>query len=568
MSELAMSSKASEHEDPEPAHSETKNYVNDEKILGYEGSNENIVDGAHTYQHADGRIVEGTLEQARRVCPVIGRMSIEDAQATFDAQTTSDRVAALGRAKREAREKLAETVNELPGTRENKPAQSTTESSPPQHDIKIEILQAEVAGAAKPLHLEPIQTAILHEDETVAPTLPVILPVEHITPPRATTAHDRLRRIMEAVEVPLRYVQKPFVRNETQDLPTTPQIELRRGEDTDRAGQPLFSSSAALPTQEYSSAVANSDAHSQQTPPVSYEVSESAAEEPDLQPESDLPSEPAVEALQVEEDTWLEAQKASAFENNDEVEDTALDYEEIAYSEETLDAYHRIVVIMHEAADTELIQTDDREDIVTGREIPLSVERVQPEVPQRQSFAEYISSQVEIMDEAPPTPPNVRHDTQPLEQTIVEIAAILKRQTESESEPNLVISPEIQKIVHEIAELLPANNAEQIDKPVENIITPELTEKLLQFLRLVGYENPQEVLISFVSRYDIDSLFEAIRYLENLSIEDRRHEFFAVQPRARTQYSTSAQHLTAIERALFDMIAIKLGLKASIAAAV
>jgi hypothetical protein len=52
--------------------------------------------------HSDGQEFSGTLEQARKVCPALGRMSVENARATLQEEDLAARVARRGREKRQA----------------------------------------------------------------------------------------------------------------------------------------------------------------------------------------------------------------------------------------------------------------------------------------------------------------------------------------------------------------------------------------------------------------------------------------------------------------------------------
>lgn len=52
--------------------------------------------------HSGGQEFSGTLEQARKVCPALGRMSVENARATLQEEDLAARVARRGREKRQA----------------------------------------------------------------------------------------------------------------------------------------------------------------------------------------------------------------------------------------------------------------------------------------------------------------------------------------------------------------------------------------------------------------------------------------------------------------------------------
>jgi hypothetical protein len=55
-------------------------------------------------------------------------------------------------------------------------------------------------------------------------------------------------------------------------------------------------------------------------------------------------------------------------------------------------------------------------------------------------------------------------------------------------------------------------------------LTPELTQKLLELLRALGYKNPQEVLAFFISKHGLEFLIHAMRYLYVLSVDYTQHE--------------------------------------------
>jgi len=64
------------------------------------------VEQVFNHAHGDGQEFSGTLEQARQVCPALGKMSVEAAQATLEQSDLAARVAERGR---ESRRTAAET---------------------------------------------------------------------------------------------------------------------------------------------------------------------------------------------------------------------------------------------------------------------------------------------------------------------------------------------------------------------------------------------------------------------------------------------------------------------------
>lgn len=125
----------------------------------------------YTHALADGREFSGTREQARKLCPVIGKMSVEDEQATFNDADLAQRIAARGREKRLAREQAAtdkpepDKDNNATGTKQSnrvaevKPDTATTRVDPTkskdaqtnEHTAKI------VADSLRDTTPEPVQ---------------------------------------------------------------------------------------------------------------------------------------------------------------------------------------------------------------------------------------------------------------------------------------------------------------------------------------------------------------------------------------------------------------------------
>jgi hypothetical protein len=66
--------------------------------------------------------------------------------------------------------------------------------------------------------------------------------------------------------------------------------------------------------------------------------------------------------------------------------------------------------------------------------------------------------------------------------------------------------------VKEIEAILPAGFKEAEPITAEHVTT-ELTEKILNLLRQIGYDDPREVLISFVKASGFVFLFQALDYV-------------------------------------------------------
>lgn len=96
----------------------------------------------YTHALADGREFSGTREQARKLCPVIGKMSVEDEQATFNDADLAQRIAARGREKRLAREQAA--------TDKPEPAKDNDPATTRQSDRKVEAKSAIATNGNNP----------------------------------------------------------------------------------------------------------------------------------------------------------------------------------------------------------------------------------------------------------------------------------------------------------------------------------------------------------------------------------------------------------------------------------
>jgi hypothetical protein len=108
---------------------------------------------------------------------------------------------------------------------------------------------------------------------------------------------------------------------------------------------------------------------------------------------------------------------------------------------------------------------------------------------------------------------------QPLEKTLVLLAEHVARTAEAPEQTVL------SKAIEEAWLALPTHyNAEEMEE-VGLHITPELTGKLLAFLRTLGYRHPQETLVSFVDKYGVVFLVQALAHIYQLSNDDGTHEF-------------------------------------------
>lgn len=114
---------------------------------------------------------------------------------------------------------------------------------------------------------------------------------------------------------------------------------------------------------------------------------------------------------------------------------------------------------------------------------------------------------------------------QPLKETLIQFSHYLSEKSEIETEISSQSLEQIVDAVRDVMIMLEASNEKQP-------LSPELTQKLLALLRAVGYKNPGEALIRFVTQHDLEFLLQAVRYLYQLSNPDNQQEFLAANPAA------------------------------------
>lgn len=198
-----------------------------------------------------------------------------------------------------------------------------------------------------------------------------------------------------------------------------------------------------------------------------------------------------------------------------EAETTDNEWLELLYEPETIEAYNLLVQSKDEAIDISAepvawsavedspVDTHDAQSLVIGPEL---------------DFETYIKSKPAT--EEPMTIELIQEcaEQQPLEQTLVQLVEYLN---EANDKPELSV---VSKIMQEIKTELPACRNIDEAEHVSTKITPELTDKLLKLLRILGYENPTQTLVGFVAQYDLASLLQALEYIGQLQNAHGRHE--------------------------------------------
>jgi len=200
-------------------------------------------------------------------------------------------------------------------------------------------------------------------------------------------------------------------------------------------------------------------------------------------------------------------------------EAAALTQHEAIFDDEVMDTFEQLLEIIDkelaEIPTPELEQHPETAELLEYQVILMNPET--PEPIESNAFEEFVASIAK--PEAIPDLDTIMTSAneQTLEETLVRLSLYL-----SEAEQDSEIPPVIQKTLRNLAELLPgAGSADPAEKEKLSI-TPELTLHLLTLLRSVGYDNPQEVLLTFVKEHDFEFLVAAVRHLSQLCDNDRQ----------------------------------------------
>jgi hypothetical protein len=192
----------------------------------------------------------------------------------------------------------------------------------------------------------------------------------------------------------------------------------------------------------------------------------------------------------------------------------------------------------------QVLANDSQSEITDMRDEPtLKVEQKTKAVSNFETFMA-----VQPVNEEPVTLEVIqnRAEEQPLEQTLAMLVEHLA-ETGGETEQDVIY-----EIIGEIKAALPACYVYAETEEREIHITPEMTGKLLIFLKALGYEQPSEVLISFVGHYDLTFLLQALEYICQLN-DDNRQEFLLASSIAATDDDDNTR--LRLGKLLFGLIA-------------
>lgn len=201
------------------------------------------------------------------------------------------------------------------------------------------------------------------------------------------------------------------------------------------------------------------------------------------------------------------------------LESDADDRLDLLFEPETVETYVRLKDLTADLEASEIIVSDYNEIEISSTIVRESTENIDTV---DEDFETFLATQPTNEDLLTFETIQEKANAQPLEQTVVQLIEYIANNLPEESEQNA-----IRHIVQEIKKALPEcyvhRGAEDVEPKLQ--ITPEMTEKILTLLRALGYQNPGEALINFVTRYDLAFLLQALEHLCQLNDKENRREF-------------------------------------------
>lgn len=478
-----------------PAHIDLSSQEPDPNLLDQQVSEKTF---AHVLE--DGRKVTGTLEQARRLCPVIGDMTLEDARATLNDADLAQRIVERRRARKQAEEQHDDR-QQTPANIEQKVEPRKKESKNqviadtlslmedikqiPEHGFSLNAEMQQAVTAEQ--HLAEANTALVYEIEQSTGLAEDILH-KQVEIQNIIGAPQRSEQYLGNSEAQMIVKAEPRATETAKSMPDFEINILRRGlhdpDETLDLVQPI--------QQEFE--------HSNNSPAFT-EASES-------QELGMVPEETTFDILATHEKSSETLEVASAILPDEEIMDIYQQLIDLSKVTEEVEGQDLAVPEQEEVADPVINSFEVFIDSILQPEEPLGIEEIKKHA-----------------------------DDQPLEETLAELAAYLTDAAESSAEETIVGL--LQELNEEIEQ-------EQI--------TLEITRKLLVLIQEIGYENPQQALIEMVSRHDLEFLVQSIRYLYHLANEDNQQEFLIHKPKARAYAMSYEPAVVRWGRAIFGLI--------------
>jgi hypothetical protein len=448
----------------------------------------------YRHDHGSGRAYEGTLTKARELCPVLARMSIQEATRMMAKNDLAERLAAKGRERREAEsvaaanqaaQKEAAERRTTPPVEIQKPRPVAAEvvarpnQRPPAAD-PLERIRHEVLAAVSP---PPVaKRDILHEELMLTPR-----PVEEASV-RLSPAKP-----VRSVTVPASAKPAPAARKASTKQSPLPPVPLL--------------TSAALAAE----APASPLQLSVPRPPAPVFSKERMIREQVAEEQALAPAPPQMDALAVAEAIYAK-----------DSEDTATTDVEIA---EIFENDYEPSPILNEPAPAFAMAEGVPDGVNESYELPVVVmpDTLQPiEAPE--DFAQ-------IMEAA---------DDRPAEQTLLMTTALVQElasadsSVDADARPLVVDLPElgaaepiraeqeeydeVVRLCTELVDLFEQQEQENTETgPVQKELTPEVMVRAVELLRVLGHGKPERALAGLLERYDVGLIAQVAVTITRLS---------------------------------------------------
>jgi hypothetical protein len=504
---------------------------------------------ARVYTHTleSGEVVEGTLDGAMRKCPVLGKMSIEQAQATLDQDDFARRIAERG-----ARIRAAEQPDQSPerqpeartASKDSEDKRKTSATIQPHTKTETTVTAPVVKAEATPA--EPPLSHAQQQFIDCPPVRPVIKQIMTAEPaPLSAAVKEQIRSIP-------RPATRPVMDDRIIEELTKPKLPLPVHREA--APPAVLKAPATRATPEAAPLSPSLPLEAIEIPALLEAEADNATIEPETPDVMEIQAEIDGEVINLESEMTTAGQEVPEYDDQEASSDAS---EEIAHlgPEPYETAIEPVNVALAEGP-----VEDTLVEALPSDEFAEPVPDVLPEIMAIESvdsnpFAEFLRSQ-EFPEEAPiletvtaPAP------DKPLEDTLTELAVYLANTPMSPEASNAkpetaaqdeVIRTTIKEIVVEL-DAIPL-----ISEGLYQPLAPELTHKILFLLLQLGYENPQEALEQFTSGHSLEFLLQAIRYLHQLLAEYNRQEFLSQTP---SSWPIMIASLPRLGRAILTLLA-------------
>lgn len=443
-------------------------------------------EAGYTYQRADGTVERAlNADDAIARCPVLGKLAIEapDQANMLLELATAGKVIMTAEAKVEPRN--AKTVEKVEVKKVDWPTPAKQLEAKPEKIRK----------------LEPISTVFELTKDEAQPVLPNIVAHSQVEQVRQQTPSEKPPNVTKNAAkkpAPIQTDESSIIRRIRQEESTassrTKPVKAS-GLSHDEASTLPKLQELELQKQRWDKTTA------QQSMPAEAQYVERIAR----------PLEPIELDHKIAAEAYISVNSAVIKEE---------DQLELLFEPETIETFQQLTALITDKEAYE-ITPPDTEQVVADTSMEFET-RTYIEMLVAVDFENFIASQPAAEEPLPLTLEVIQEQANqhPLEQTLVQLSIYLSELDETGLG---VLAP----VIKDIEKLLPACYVykETTRSELKPHITPEMIEKLLALLRILGYQNPREALMSCVSRYNLVFLLQALEYISQLNNVENKKDF-------------------------------------------